>query len=157
MEKYSKIQRISLHSIHFRKPFSQATQRTSKLNVSTDSRPNYLAPLTKQTTDLCDDKFLIELEVFKQLDKLHLTAFNSNRGFDQVPTWFLWLGTVVFAKPIANRWPDQSCHYSVAGQQCTHCSSTISALGYRFRHRKFGRSLKYFEEYCIHSEFQWMS
>jgi len=64
-------------------------------SVSTDS--NYRAPLTKQTTDLRDDQFLTEIEVFKQLDKLHHTA----TGLDQVPAWFLRLGAAVFAKPIA--------------------------------------------------------
>ena len=58
-------------------------------NVSTDS--DYRAPLTKQTTDLRDDQFLTEIEVFKQLDKLHHTA----TGLDQVPTWFLRLGAAV--------------------------------------------------------------
>ena len=64
-------------------------------SVSTDSNR---APLTKQTTDLRDE-FLTEIEVSKQLDKLHHTA----TGLDQVPVpaWFLRLGAAVFAKPIA--------------------------------------------------------
>jgi len=47
-------------------------------SVFTDSNR---APLTKQTTDLRDDQFLTETEVFMQLDKLHHTA----TGLDQVP------------------------------------------------------------------------
>jgi len=70
------------------------------------------APLTKQTTDLRDDQFLTEIEIFKQLGKLHHTA----TGLDQVPAWFSdW--ALPFApnqsqSSTTHRWTDQLCHYS---------------------------------------------
>jgi len=86
--------------------------------ISTDS--NYQPTQTMLTVAPCDS-FISEVSVYRLLDTLKSTA----TGLDEIPAWFLRLGTPIFAAPLAQLFNQMIIEGTVPQQWKTACITPI--------------------------------